>query len=155
ARAGEAIDKLRPGGSVEIARGAGEGPGREGPEALPAPGGVARPPGNVPRQVRGFGDPDGNKQRKLGAQGLPLFLVAAVLAGFAALLTPCVFPMIPITVSFFQKQTEKQHHRPVTMAFVYCLGIMGTFTGLGMLMSILFGAGSLNQLSNSVLLNLF
>ena len=65
------------------------------------------------------------------SQGLPLFLVAAVLAGFAALLTPCVFPMIPITVSFFQKQSEKQHHRPITMATVYCLGIIGTFTGLG------------------------
>jgi thiol:disulfide interchange protein DsbD len=89
------------------------------------------------------------------AQGLPLFLTAAILAGFAALLTPCVFPMVPITVSFFQKQSEQKHHRPVTMASVYCLGIMGTFTGLGMLMSIVFGAGSLNQLSNSVLLNLF
>lgn len=89
------------------------------------------------------------------AQGLFAFLTLAVVAGFAALLTPCVFPMIPITVSFFQKQSEKQHHRPITMAVVYCLGIMGTFTGLGMLMSILFGAGALNELANNVWLNLF
>jgi len=89
------------------------------------------------------------------SQGLPIFLLAAAIAGFAALLTPCVFPMIPITVSFFQKQSEKQHHRPLTMALVYCLGIMGTFTGLGMLMSIVFGASSLNRLSNNIAVNLF
>jgi thiol:disulfide interchange protein DsbD len=89
------------------------------------------------------------------SQGLPLFLTAAVLAGFAALLTPCVFPMIPITVSFFQKQSEKQHHRPVTMASVYCLGIIGTFTGLGMMMSVLFSATAIQQLASHWLLNLF
>ncbi len=86
--------------------------------------------------------------------GLMAFLVAAALAGFAALLTPCVFPMIPITVSFFLKQSEKEHHRPLTMAMVYCLGIIGTFTGLGLLMSVWFGATSLNQLANNWAMNL-
>ena len=89
------------------------------------------------------------------SQGLRLFLLTAALAGFAALLTPCVFPMIPITVSFFQKQSEKQQHRPITMASIYCLGIIGTYTGLGMLMSIVFGAGALNRLSNDPWLNMF
>ncbi|MCY2967167.1 MAG: thioredoxin family protein, partial [Planctomycetota bacterium] len=89
------------------------------------------------------------------AQGLPLFLLAAGVAGFAALLTPCVFPMVPITVSFFQKQAEKEHHRPVTMAIVYCAGIIGTFTVLGVLMSVLFGAASLNALANNPWINLF
>src|SRR5258708_40283939 len=41
------------------------------------------------------------------------------------------------------------------MALVYCLGIIATFTGLGMLMSVIFGAGALNQLSNNFFLNLF
>lgn len=89
------------------------------------------------------------------SQGLPLFLLAAAVAGFAALLTPCVFPMVPITVSFFQKQSEQQHHRPVLMALVYCLGIIGTFTLLGLLMSAFFGAASLNSLANNPWLNLF
>lgn len=89
------------------------------------------------------------------SQGLFWFLIAAVGFGFAALLTPCVFPMVPITVSFFQKQSEKEHHRPVTMASVYCLGIIGTFTGLGLLMSILFGAASINNLANNPWVNLF
>jgi len=92
--------------------------------------------------------------RKLGAEGLLPFLITAILAGFAALLTPCVFPMIPITVSFFLKQSEKEHHRPVNMALVYCLGIMGTFTLLGLMMSALFGAASLNTLANNGWLNL-
>jgi thiol:disulfide interchange protein len=87
-------------------------------------------------------------------QGLFAFLLAAFVAGFAALLTPCVFPMVPITVSFFQKQSEKQHHRPVTMAAVYCLGIIGTFTGLGLLMSILFGATAVTTLANNPWINL-
>ncbi len=89
------------------------------------------------------------------SQGLPLFLGAAVLAGFASLLTPCVFPMVPITVSFFQKQSEQKNHRPVVMALVYCLGIVATFTVLGLVMSMLFGAASLNTLANNPWLNLF
>ncbi|MBI3860663.1 MAG: hypothetical protein HY290_02070 [Planctomycetia bacterium] len=91
---------------------------------------------------------------KLNAMPLHVFLGLAVLAGFAALATPCVFPMIPITVSFFQKQAEKEHHRPAAMASVYCLGIIGAFTGLGMLMSILFGATSLPEFANTVFFNL-
>ncbi len=46
-------------------------------------------------------------------------LLLTMLGGFAMLLTPCVFPMIPVTVSFFIKQGEKEHHRPFTLAFVY------------------------------------
>lgn len=94
----------------------------------------------------------GNRIDKSG--GLMVFLIAAIVAGFAALLTPCVFPMIPITVSFFLKQSEKQHHRPVTMATTYCLGIIGTFTGLGLLLSVLFKPTVLNQLANNGWLNL-
>lgn len=88
-----------------------------------------------------------------GADGLMAFLLVAIAAGFASLLTPCVFPMIPITVSFFLKQSERQHHKPITMASVYCGGIIATFTVLGFLMSILFGAASLNTLANNGWLN--
>lgn len=87
-------------------------------------------------------------------EGLMAFLITAVIAGFAALLTPCVFPMVPITVSFFLKQSESKTHRPLSMAILYCLGIMGTFTALGLLMAALFGATSLNELANNPWLNL-
>jgi thiol:disulfide interchange protein DsbD len=47
------------------------------------------------------------------------FLGAAFVGAFLMLLTPCVFPMIPITVNFFLKQSEKEHHKPLTMASIY------------------------------------
>lgn len=87
-------------------------------------------------------------------KGLLWFIVAAVVAGFGALLTPCVYPMVPITISFFLKQSEKQHHRPLTLALVYCGGIIATFTGLGLLIAALFEATDLNRLANNVGLNL-
>src|SRR5262249_55825570 len=48
----------------------------------------------------------------------------AMFWGLVSLVTPCVFPMIPITVSFFLKQSAKEHHRPVRMASIYCLTIV-------------------------------
>jgi len=87
-------------------------------------------------------------------EGLVPFLIAAVVAGFAALLTPCVFPMIPITVSFFLKQSEDAHHKPITMAAVYCLAIIATFTFLGLLIAAVFGATQLNTLANNPWINL-
>jgi len=59
-------------------------------------------------------------------------IITAVLGGFISLLTPCVFPMIPVTVSFFLKQGERQHHRPLTMAAVYCATIVAVLTVGGM-----------------------
>ncbi|MDB5336474.1 MAG: Protein-disulfide reductase [Planctomycetaceae bacterium] len=80
---------------------------------------------------------------------------AAFVFGWLALLTPCVFPMVPITVSFFLKQAEKKHNNPLKMAFVYCGSIIATFTVMGLLFSFLFGAGYINTLANGVYLNLF
>jgi thiol:disulfide interchange protein len=96
---------------------------------------------------------EAQQETSLVSQGLVPFLITAVLAGFAALLTPCVFPMIPITVSYFLKQSEKDHHKPVSMALVYCAGIVVTFTVIGLLMAVMFGAASLNKLANGPVLN--
>lgn len=123
------------------------------PEAKPA---TAAPRGDAahvaPTEKRSAPGGAGNGGYK--AQGLFVFLAAAFGAGFLALLTPCVFPMVPITVSFFQKQSEKQHHRPLTMATVYCLGIMGTFTVLGLLMSAIFGPSALQMVAYNAWVNL-
>lgn len=86
--------------------------------------------------------------------GLLPFLLTAFLAGLAALATPCVFPMIPITVSFFLKQSEKGGHKPVTMASIYCLAIISGFTILGLIMAVFFGATSLNRFANNAWVNL-
>ena len=83
------------------------------------------------------------------------FLLLALSMGFLALLTPCVFPMIPITISFFTHRSEQKQGSPVKSAFVYMLGIVFTFTFLGMLLAILLGASGANQLAANPYVNLF
>jgi cytochrome c biogenesis protein CcdA len=60
--------------------------------------------------------------------GLWGFVVISMGAAVLMLLTPCVFPMIPITVSFFLKQSEKEHHNALLSAGVYCLTIIVVLT---------------------------
>ena len=69
------------------------------------------------------------------------FMALAFGAGFLAILTPCVFPMIPITVSLFSKQTEGNRF---IGPLAYCGGIIGTFTLIGVAVSVLFGAAGLS-----------
>src|SRR5205085_269731 len=61
-------------------------------------------------------------------EGLLAFIFSGIFWGAVSLLTPCVFPMIPITVSFFIKQSEKEHHRPLAMAIVYSATIVIVLT---------------------------
>lgn len=82
---------------------------------------------------------------------LSLFLLTGVFWGAVSLVTPCVFPMIPITVSFFLKQSEKEHHRPVTMATVYCLTIVIVLTIAAVLLLSVFRELSVNPIMNFVL----
>lgn len=73
-------------------------------------------------------------------EGLSAFLYLSLWMGFLALLTPCVFPMIPITVSFFTKQETQSRRESVAKSLVYCGGIIFTFTGLGMVLAATLGA---------------
>ena len=89
-------------------------------------------------------------------KGLIPFLLLAFGWGFVSLLTPCVFPMVPITVSFFLKQNESQHSRPLLLALVYCITIVATFSLIGVGVTALFGAGNtLNALATGAVANLF
>ena len=81
-----------------------------------------------------------------------LFL-AAFLGGLAAVLTPCVYSMIPITVSFFTKRS-KTRKEGIRNALYYSLSIIIIFTVLGVLVSAVFGAGALNALSTNWIANL-
>lgn len=83
---------------------------------------------------------------------LRIFIVA-FLSGFAALLTPCVFPMIPMTVSFFTKQS-KTRAKGISNAIIYGLSIIVIYVILGSLVTLIFGADSLNALSTNVWFNL-
>ncbi len=72
------------------------------------------------------------------------FIWLAAGLGALSLLTPCVFPMIPITVSYFTNHSSGSRSRSVRMATVYSLGIIATFTILGMLLAIFVGAAGVN-----------
>ncbi len=80
-------------------------------------------------------------------------LIAGFLGGLLALLTPCVFPMIPLTVSFFTKQslTRKQG---ITNAFLYGFSIIIIYVLLGYGITAVFGADALNALSTNVWFNI-
>lgn len=72
------------------------------------------------------------------------FLWLAATLGAISLLTPCVFPMIPITVSYFANHSHGSRSRSVKMAAVYSFGIVATFTLLGMLLAVFVGAAGIN-----------
>lgn len=95
-----------------------------------------------------------SQSNDLGSEGLLTFLLIAFLAGLGALATPCVFPMIPITVSYFSKYSKVSMRRTVGMAAVYAASIVATFTLLGVLFSVLFGAMSTQVLASSPWFNL-
>ncbi len=65
---------------------------------------------------------------KKGDDGLFAFILQGIFWGAVSLLTPCVFPMIPITVSYFLKQSEKEGHKPLLTAGVYCATIVIVLT---------------------------
>lgn len=88
------------------------------------------------------------------ASTLPAYLGLAALMGALSLLTPCVFPMVPITVSFFTGRAEKDTRRGVAQALVYGFGIVATFTGVGAILALGFGASGLNQFAANPWLNL-
>jgi thiol:disulfide interchange protein DsbD len=85
--------------------------------------------------------------------GLWSIFIIAFLSGFAALLTPCVFPMIPMTVSFFTKQS-KSKGAGIRNAVFYGVSIIVIYVLLGVFVTWLFGADALNALSTNVWFNL-
>ena len=88
-------------------------------------------------------------------QGFFSFVLLAISMGFLALLTPCVFPMIPITVSFFTQQGESKKGKPLKNAIIYTLGIIATFSILGFILALTLGASGANQLASNPWVNLF
>jgi len=91
--------------------------------------------------------------KKEDKKGLLTIFFLAFLGGFAALLTPCVFPMIPMTVSFFTKQS-KTPAQGKRNAILYGLSIIIIYLILGSLVTGIFGAEALNELSTNVWFNI-
>ncbi|PJJ07688.1 thiol:disulfide interchange protein DsbD [Flavobacterium sp. 1] len=86
-------------------------------------------------------------------RGLWSIFFIAFFSGFAALLTPCVFPMIPMTVSFFTKQS-KTKAAGIKNAIIYGVSIILIYVLLGFVVTWIFGADALNALSTNVYFNI-
>ncbi len=121
------------------------------PFALPGTQG-AEPPPSDPTSGSSAG---GTTAAELKSRGLFGFLWFAVISGLLALLTPCVFPMVPITVSYFTKREQQSRGHAIGQALIYALGIIITFTGLGLLMTLVAGAAGINKLAANPWLNIF
>lgn len=100
----------------------------------------------------GTTDSSGPINIQKGNGSILAFIATAFGAGLVALLTPCVFPMIPITVSLFTP--KKGEKKSLAGPIVYCAGIIGTFTFVGVLVSVVFGAAGLNLFAANPYVNL-
>jgi thiol:disulfide interchange protein DsbD len=93
--------------------------------------------------------------KDLKGRGLFGFAWFALIQGLLALLTPCVFPMIPITVSFFTKRDHKSGAAAVGQAGFFSLGIIFTYTAIGLALAAIAGPTGLTRLASSPWMNLF
>ncbi|MFL5463576.1 MAG: cytochrome c biogenesis protein CcdA, partial [Gemmatimonadaceae bacterium] len=80
------------------------------------------------------------------------FLWLAASTGLLSLLTPCVFPMVPVTVAYFST-SDQDRIASVRRALLFGLGIVGTFTVLGLALAAIFGAAGLNRFAANPLVN--
>lgn len=98
---------------------------------------------------------DEDQAKALKNRGLFGFIWFAILQGLLALLTPCVFPMIPITVSFFTKREKRTSAQAVGQASFFSLGIILTYTVLGLALALIAGPTGLTKLAANPWMNLF
>ncbi len=77
-----------------------------------------------------------------------------LLAGVAAFFLPCIFPMVPLTVGFFTKRAESRS-KGIRSAIIYGLSIVVIYVGLGLLITLIWGASALNQMSTDGFFNVF
>lgn len=100
----------------------------------------------------------------ISTQDTPLWKIFlwGILAGLLAIITPCVWPIIPMTVSFFLKRAERAEKKTgkpagkkgLMDAILYGLAIILIYVGLGLMVTVIFGASALNSLSTNAIVNL-
>src|SRR5450755_3208057 len=89
------------------------------------------------------------------SEGLGGFLLVAFGFGLASIFTPCVFPMIPITMSYFLNRPSGSRRETVMQAVVFCLGIIVLFSGLGLATTAILGPVGVKQLGSNPWVNGF
>lgn len=100
--------------------------------------------------------PQANTAEQAGSSGkpaLPLLFLLGFVGGLIALTTPCVWPIIPMTVSFFIKKEGRARSEGVKDALKYGLSIIVIYVGLGLIVTALFGANALNSLATNAVFN--
>lgn len=107
-------------------------------------------PSTIDELEAGCGETEGAVQSYVSLWGI---FIGGIIGGLLALLTPCVFPMIPMTVSFFTKRTHNRK-KGITNAFLYALFIILIYVGLGLLVTITLGSDALNALASNAFFNL-
>ena len=100
------------------------------------------------------GELQGYSEQSPASASLWYIFLAGLLGGFLALLTPCVWPIIPMTVSFFLKR-NKERGKAIREALTYGLSIVVIYVLLGLVVTLLFGANALNALSTNAWFNIF
>ncbi|HBE54872.1 MAG TPA: thiol:disulfide interchange protein [Prevotellaceae bacterium] len=91
----------------------------------------------------------------VGDKGLLAIFLLGLLGGLVVLLTPCVWPVIPMTVSFFLKRSKDNRRQGVRDAMTYGVSIVVIYVLLGLLVTAFFGASQLNALSTNAVFNIF
>ena len=101
-------------------------------------------------ELKSFGESNAAEGR-----GIFSIFLLGILGGFIALFTPCVWPIIPMTVSFFLKRNKDDKSKAVGEAMTYGASIVVIYVVLGLAVTLLFGANALNSLSTNAVFNIF
>lgn len=104
---------------------------------------------NVEAELRAF-----ETDAPEATSSLLYIFIAGFLGGLIALVTPCVWPMIPMTVSFFLKQNKKSRRKAIGAAATYGGSIIVIYVVLGLAVTIIFGASALNNLATNAIFNI-
>ncbi len=104
---------------------------------------------NVEAELRAF-----ETDAPEATSSLIYIFIAGFLGGLIALVTPCVWPMIPMTVSFFLKQNKKSRKKAIGAAATYGGSIIVIYVVLGLAVTIIFGASALNNLATNAIFNI-
>ena len=106
--------------------------------------------GAVIDQVKEYGNSGNKKETKTWW----FIFIAGFIGGLIALVTPCVWPIIPMTVTFFLKRSDNNRGKGIRDAVIYGISIIIIYVALGLGITLIFGADALNALSTSAFFNI-
>ena len=100
-------------------------------------------------ELQSFGEADSKEDASLF-----YIFITGLIGGFVALFTPCVWPIIPMTVSFFLKRSKNDKKKGIRDAWTYGASIVVIYVTLGLVITAIFGASALNALSTNAIFNI-